>query len=137
MRKETTYYAFDETEFYDERSCRNYEREFFSSLDSVIMRDEDLKPISMSEEDVNKAADAYYIFIINAEKARTLFKHLEDLIGTEQPKCEFEDNDVLVYDEAGTWDESWINLTRRVREDNKLLKRIAGEVIGNAEQKVE
>ena len=136
MRIETTYYAFDDTEFYDERSCRNYEREFFSSLDSVIMRDEDLKPIAMSEEDVNEAADAYYIFIVNAEKARTLFAHLEDLIGTAQPKCEFEDNDILVYDEAGDWDNSWINLTRRVREDNKLLKRIAGEVIGNAEQKV-
>ena len=135
MRIETTYYAFDDTEFYDERSCRNYEREFFSSLDSVIMRDEDLKPIKMSEEDVNEAADAYYIFIVDAKKARTLFTHLEDLIGTAQPKCEFEDNDILVYDEAGDWDNSWINLSRRVREDNARLKHIAEEVSKSAEQK--
>ena len=135
MRTEITYYAFDDTEFYDERSCRNYEREFFSALDSVIMRDEDLKPLEISEDNYGDAADAYYIFIVDADKARTLFTHLEGLIGTAQPKCEFENNDILVYDEAGTWDESWINLSRRVREDNAKLKFILEEVRKSAEQK--
>ena len=135
MRIETTYYAFDDTEFYDERSCRNYEREFFSTLDSVIMRDEDLKPIEISEDNYGDAADAYYIFIVDSDKARTMFTYLEGLIGTPQPKCEFENNDILVYDEKGGWDNSWVNLSRRVREDSQRLKHIAEEVSKSAEQK--
>ena len=135
MRTEITYYAFDDTEFYDEYSCRNYEQEFFSTLNSVIMRDEDLKPIEVSEDNYGDAADAYYIIIVDADKARTLFTHLEGLIGTAQPKCEFENNDILVYDEEGDWDNSWVNLSRRVMEDSQRLKHIAKEVSKSAKQK--
>ena len=124
MRTEITYYAFDDTEFYDEEACREYEKLFLSSISSVIMRDEDLNPIEISGEDYRKASEAYYIFIIDADKAKVLFGYLESLVGTAQPKCEFEGGDILVYDDDGGWDDAWINLSRRIKKDNETLKTI-------------
>ena len=134
MRIETTYYAFDETEFYDERSCRRYEEEFFSSLTGAVLRDQNFKRIDIKADDYECAENAYYIFIVDANKAKVMFAYLYDLTGVEQPQCEFSNGDILVYEGEG-WDGAWVNISERIKADSHTLKKILEEVSKSAEQK--
>lgn len=131
MRIETTYYADDGTEFYSKKECEAYEKEWEESLDSVLFFDEDMKPLTMKGE----YDDPYFVFIVDAERSRTLFSHIVDQRGICLPEenCEYSNGEVLMYDDD--WD--WINLSRIVADYAQKIACVTGEVSKIAEQKVE
>ena len=73
----------------------------------------------MNIVDVQKdgTGNAYYIRIINAEKAPGLFSWLNDQYGFEYPQGEFEDGDVFSY---YTRCDEWINLINQ----KKLIEQV-------------
>ena len=78
MRKEITYYAFDDTEFDTEEECLEYERNVKLRYEAVLLLDEHLRPIDLSSkrglDDLGDAInESYYIKILDAETAEKLF----------------------------------------------------------------
>ena len=114
MRSETTYYAFDDTEFYSAEECIAYEKSVSEQMTAAEFYDDEMNLV-----DVQKygTGDAYYIRIINAEKAPGLFSWLNDQYGFEYPQGEFEDGDVFSYD---TRCDEWINLINQ----KKLIEQV-------------
>ena len=125
MRIETTYYADDGTEFDTEEECLAYEKKGEEALGSALCFDESMKPLTMTGE----YDDPYYIFIVDAERSRTLFERIADQRGICLPteQCEYSNGEVLMYDEDGSWDDSWINLNRIVAD---YAQKIAAVVEG-------
>ena len=122
MRIETTYYADDGTEFDTEEECLAYEKKGEEALGSVLFFDESMKPLTMKGE----YDDPYYVFIVDAERSRTLFERIADQRGICLPttQCEYSNGEVLMYDEDGSWDDSWLNLNRIVADYAQKIAQI-------------
>ena len=111
MRTETTYYAFDNTEFYNEEECLEYERQVNVNYSSVIFLNSKFDVIKLSEiheMDVLEDAvcEAQYIKIIDAEKAKHLFDWIVSVVGMNTDGLEeITDGMCLAYDDenADAW----------------------------------
>lgn len=114
MRSETTYYAFDDTEFFSEEECLAYEKYVSEHMTAAEFYDDEMNLVDAQKDGTG---DAYYIRIINAEKAPGLFSWLNDQYGFEYPQGEFEDGDVFSYD---TRCDEWINLINQ----KKLIEQV-------------
>lgn len=114
MRSETTYYAFDDTEFYSAEECIAYEKSVSEQMTAAEFYDDEMNLVDVQKDGTG---DAYYIRIINAEKAPGLFSWLNDQYGFEYPQGEFEDGDVFSYD---TRCDEWINLINQ----KKLIEQV-------------
>lgn len=114
MRSETTYYAFDDTEFYSAEECLAYEKSVSEQMTAAEFYDDEMNLVDVQKDGTG---DAYYIRIINAEKAPGLFSWLNDQYGFEYPQGEFEDGDVFSYD---TRCDEWINLINQ----KKLIEQV-------------
>lgn len=114
MRSETTYYAFDDTEFYSAEECLAYEKSVSEQMTAAEFYDDEMNLVDVQKDGTG---DAYYIRIINAEKAPGLFSWINDQYGFEYPQGEFEDGDVFSYD---TRCDEWINLINQ----KKLIEQV-------------
>ena len=114
MRSETTYYAFDDTEFYSAEECLAYEKSVSEQMTAAEFYDDEMNLVDVQKDGTG---DAYYIRIINAEKAPGLFSWLNDQYGFEYPQGEFEDGDVFSY---YTRCDEWINLINQ----KKLIEQV-------------
>lgn len=120
MRTETTYYAFDDTSFSTKEACEGYERNITENYLSIVFFDENLKVIDLKEykelgslEDA--VASAFYIKIVNAERAERFFSWLRFSIGMNFDGFpdEFEDGMWLVYDDEDDYE--WFNPVERMK----------------------
>ena len=110
MRKETTYYAFDDTSFSTKEACEEYERKITEDYLSVVFFDENLKVIDLKKykklDDFEDAvASSFYIKIVNAEHAERFFSWLRLSIGMNFDGFpdEFEDGMWLAYDDENAY----------------------------------
>lgn len=82
MRKETKYFAFDDTEFETEAECLEYEKKLDALWDNAIFLDEEFRignGIQFVED------KAIYIKVLNAAKAMSLFSWIESYYGVYMP----------------------------------------------------
>lgn len=114
MRSETTYYAFDDTEFYSAGECLAYEKSVSEQMTAAEFYDDEMNLVDVQKDGTG---DAYYIRIINAEKAPGLFSWLYDQYGFDYPQGKFEDGDVFSYDDRH---DEWINLINQ----KKLIEKV-------------
>ena len=115
MRSETTYYAFDDTEFYSEEECLAYEKSVSEKRTAAEFYDDEMNLVDVQKDGTG---DAYYIRIINAEKAPGLFRWLNDQFGMEHPEDgDYEDGDLYVYD---CDHDEWVNLTAQKKFIEKV-----------------
>ena len=111
MRKEITYYAFDDTEFDTEEKCLEYERNVKLRYEAVLLLDEHLRPIDMSSkrglDDLEDAInESYYIKILDAKTAEKLFYWIRISVDMNMDGFpdEFSDGMWLAYDDDnGVW----------------------------------
>lgn len=130
MRIETTYFAFDDTEFDTEEECIAYETEQNALWDSVVLLDEEFhgpKPgIGMLEFAVGFAI---YVKVIDVEKYGKLFNWVYEYSGTSMPPVDtIYTGGVFKYDESVR--ENWIDLTERLREITMEMAEIEKVVSG-------
>ena len=114
MRSETTYYAFDDTEFYSEEECLAYEKSVSEQMTAAEFYDDEMNLVDVQKDGTG---NVYYIRIINAEKAPGLFSWLYDQYGFDYPRGEFEDGDVFSYYARN---DEWINLINQ----KKLIEQV-------------
>lgn len=115
MRSETTYYAFDDTEFYSEEECLAYEKSVSEQMTAAEFYDGEMNLVDVQKDGTG---DAYYIRIINAKKAPALFRWLNDQFGMEHPEDgDYEDGDLYVYD---CDHDEWVNLTAQKKFIEKV-----------------
>ena len=114
MRSETTYYAFDDTEFYSEEECLAYEKSVSEQMTAAEFYDDEMNLVDVQKDGTG---NVYYIRIINAEKAPGLFSWLNDQYGFDYPQGEFEDGDVFSYYARN---DEWINLINQ----KKLIEQV-------------
>ena len=75
MRSETTWYAFDETEFDNKEECEEYEKKILDMINSVMFFDYDMNHIkNPTIGDIESLA--FYMVIKDAKKAKELFDYL-------------------------------------------------------------
>lgn len=105
MRTETTYYAFDETEFDNEQDCLAYEESLNRSMASVIFFNENRKRIVQPTcEDIE--CYAMYMKIVDADKAEEIFDWLPAYISFEKPKGKLKNGTLYSYNcDNGGWDD--------------------------------
>ena len=112
MRTETTYIAFDNTEFDNEEECLEYERKVTVNYSSVIFLNSKFDVIELSEiHDIDVLEDAVceaqYIKIVDVEKAKHLFDWIGSVVGmnTDGFPEEFKNGMWLAYDDeiADAW----------------------------------
>ena len=111
MRKETTYYAFDDTEFDTEEACLEYEQNLRLDLSSVLLLNEKFEVIKLKNlSDLNaldKAiSEIFYIKILNVEIAERFFNWIILTVGMNMDGFpeEFADGMWLAYDDDnGVW----------------------------------
>lgn len=111
MRKEITYYAFDDTEFDTEEECLEYERNVNVNYSSVIFLNSKFDVIELNEiHEMDVLEDAVcevqYIKIIDAEKAKHLFDWIVSFVGMNTDGLEeITDGMWLAYDDenADAW----------------------------------
>lgn len=114
MRSETTYYAFDDTEFYSAEECLAYEKSVSEQMTAAEFYDDEMNLVDVQKDGTG---NVYYIRIINAQKAPGLFSWLYDQYGFDYPQGEFEDGDVFSYDPRC---DEWINLINQ----KKLIEQV-------------
>lgn len=115
MRSETTYYAFDDTEFFSEEECLAYEKYVSEHMTAAEFYDDEMNLVDVQKDGTG---NVYYIRIISAEKAPGLFSWLNDQYGFDYPQGEFEDGDVFSYDVRDY--DSWINLINQKKFIEKV-----------------
>lgn len=115
MRSETTYYAFDDTEFDTAGECLAYEKSMSEQMTAAEFYDDEMNIVDAQKDGTG---DAYYIRIINAKKAPALFRWLNDQFGMEHPEDgDYEDGDLYVYD---CDHDEWVNLTAQKKFIEKV-----------------
>lgn len=115
MRSETTYYAFDDTEFDTAEECLAYEKSVSEQMTAAEFYDDEMNIVDAQKDGTG---DAYYIRIINAKKAPALFRWLNDQFGMEHPEDgDYEDGDLYVYD---CDHDEWVNLTAQKKFIEKV-----------------
>lgn len=125
MRIETTYYAFDDEEFCTEEECLEYENRIKQSFDGAVFFDENAKRLTIAAPDeINDAyAEAFYIKIVDAKKANTLFRYIESYSGFEIDANEYSAGDILAFD--ADYDK-WINFKKVIEDMQKKVGLIDG-----------
>ena len=120
MRIETTYYAFDDTEFDNAEECLAYEEPIKQLLDSCVFLNSDKEEITKDNlEDVQ--GNCFYIYV-KSEKANELFPWMYDTYGFEYPSNEVEADDIFMWDERR---DEWFNVRNRVNYlTNEMLSVI-------------
>ena len=132
MRSETTWYAFDETEFYNKEECEEYEKKILDMVNSVIFFDYDMN--QMTNPTIGDIESlAFYMVIKDAKKAKELFDYLPHYISFETPRFNYENGDKFEFDEVA---EEWINIDEehrrildKVNRFNKALEKILNETL--------
>ena len=111
MRKEITYYAFDDTEFDTEEACLEYEQNLRLDLSSFLLLNKKFEAIELKNlSDLNaldKAiSETFYIKILNVEIAERFFNWIMLTVGMNMDGFpeEFADGMWLAYDDDnGVW----------------------------------
>ena len=110
MRVEKTFYAFDDKEFYSEEECLAYEQEMKESMKAAVFYDDERNTVDVEKDGTG---NAYFIRIVNAEQAPSLFDWLCYQFGFEFPEDnDYEDGDLFVY---GCDRGDWVNLNEQLR----------------------
>lgn len=105
MRTETTYFAFDETEFDTEEECLAYEAECYQNMSAVAAYDENLTFIERPTAE-QWESDVIILKILDAEKAEQFLKWIQDWcsMNTDGLCGELREGDVWAWDDdEGEW----------------------------------
>lgn len=132
MRSETTWYAFDETEFDSREECEEYEKKTLDMINSVIFFDCDMNQMTNPTiEDIESLA--FYMVIKDAKKAKELFDYFPHYISFEAPSIGYKNGDRFEFDEVA---EEWINIDEehrrildKVNRFNKALEKVLNETL--------
>ena len=121
MRVESTYYAFDDTEFYTEEECLNYEKMIRTKLDAIVFFDSNRKRMD-SENPYEIATDAIYAYIVRKEDADDLIEWLANTSGYTIDGMEgISNGDIFKYDSD---DDEWHNMKRTIADLTVELEEI-------------
>lgn len=134
MRSETTWYAFDETEFDNKEECEEYEKKTLDMINSVMFFDYDMNHIkNPTIGDIESLA--FYMVIKDAKKAKELFDYLPQYVSFETPRFGYENGDKFEFNEAA---EEWINIDEehrrildKVNRFNEALEKILNKTLHN------
>lgn len=120
MRIETTYFAFDGTEFDTEEECLAYENRVLALWDSVDTFDSEF---NLGEKGSETALeDAYYIVVKDEENAKSFVQWVNSVYGFSFPDEDIvEGNGIIYYDEDRS---AWVNLTKHYEELGEKLASI-------------
>ena len=104
--KEIVYYvAEDGTRFEDEEECRLYEERSMDT-DCIVLLDGALKPVVLDEDGLECWIEcAAYIGIVDAVRAKELFKYLVTVYGPDLPEDEIYNGDIWMMQRNGEWKE--------------------------------
>lgn len=129
MRTETTYYAFDETEFDNEQDCLDYERGLTKLSGSVQWFTEDRA--LMKETDLQDVESiAMYFRVVDADAAAEFFDWLPTMISFDKPECKLENGQVFAYDtDTGGWDD----MRELIRRISSVIEEIESEATDHAD----
>ena len=125
MRIETTYFAFDDTEFETEAECLAYEKKLDGMWDSVILLDEEFRTYEVAKISPMEFLESFalYIKVLDAEKAGELINWVYEQTGASMPPVDMiYTGGVFKYDESVR--EDWIDLTELFHETAKELDSI-------------
>lgn len=116
MRVETTYFAFDETEFDNEADCLAYEEKLNGLWGGVVFLDEEFRRPKPGADPVEFIQyNAIYVKVLDAMKAVELFQWLYGYEGLTMPPADMiYAGGVYKYDSDAPHD--WVDLTERLRE---------------------
>lgn len=117
MRIETTYFAFDDTEFETEAECIAYEKKLNNLWDSVVLIDEEFRTYEVAKISPMEFLESFalYIKVLDAEKAGELINWVYEQTGASMPPVDMiYTGGVFKYEESAN--EDWIDLTERLRE---------------------
>jgi len=121
MRVEIKYFADDDTEFDSKKECEAYEELLFTQFDSVQFFDNNCKPIPQGNL-VGIESDAFFIRILDVEKATRLFDWLYRRISFNYPECFYDKGDILHFNDQGNWE----NLTKERERISEYIRRVEG-----------
>ena len=125
MRIETTYYAFDGTEFDDKEECLDYEEHLKGMSSLVAFFDEDKRMIDSTSLEMVESNAIYIVILSNdVEKVREYFKWLEEQTSFEAPSIPFERGDVFKWTDDGGF---WVDLRTRARRINEDIAHLTKE----------
>lgn len=127
MRSETTYYAFDETEFKSEDECKEYERQIQESMNSVVFLNPYKEIVSLDILD-SQSCNSFnpgYIYIRDASTCHSAFEFIESYLGIDMPHCEFDDDEVIGWD---GFLNDWVNIVKRCNQDRQDLVDVSAVV---------
>lgn len=123
MRIEIHYFAEDDTEFDTEEECKAYEQSLWDNFDSVVFFDDHFNIMNRERNSISGIADlAWYIEILDGEKAERLFKWLYSFAGM----CTDGLTD-LVAGDIYAWDNTdsvWYSPKKKLREWQKIVDAI-------------
>ena len=133
MRKEITYYAFDDTEFDTEEECLEYEQNLRLDLSSVLLLNKKFEVIKLKNlSDLNALdedfSETFYIKILNVEIAERFFNWIILTVGMNMDGFpdELADGMFLAYDDDnGAWFDPvacmkyYANIVDKLNEVNK------------------
>ena len=126
MRSETTYYAFDDTEFYSEEECLAYEEKIKNSLLGVSFFDEKTNPVIIdSPENAERFGDTMYFLVTEEDAAQDYLNWIKDYTGMDVPEeTKWCKGDVWFYDDDNY---EWINATATINRLQNIVNMIAAK----------
>lgn len=131
MRIETTYFAFDDTEFETEAECLAYEKKLDGMWDSVILLDEEFRTYEVAKISPMEFLESFalYIKVLDAEKAGELINWVYEQTGASMPPVDMiYTGGVYKFDDDAP--EDWVDLTELFHETAKELDSINKAVSG-------
>lgn len=129
MRKETKFYAFDDTEFDSEDECLVYEKRAKSFLCGARFFDEECKELVVDLDNPEPLEYAFFAHILDASAAASLFSWLKEYTGMDIPNGEFHDNDLWYYDDDRY---EWVNATEMMKKLTEIVKKISAAELKGA-----
>ena len=121
-----TYISEDDEEFDSAEECLEHER-VMQTEGKALFFDSDRQPIEGTV--INKFEGAFYIYILDGEKAKSLFKWAEDYIGCPVPdECEtsalyFFDERKQCYEDLGKKIEELVSIGESIMKEVEKAKR--------------
>lgn len=125
MRSETTYYAFDDTEFDTAEECIAYEEKIKNSLLGVRFFDEKMNPVIIdSPDNAERFGDAMYLLITEEDAARDYLNWIKDYTGIDTPESDWHNGDVWFYDDDKY---EWVNATTTINRLQNIVNVVTAK----------
>lgn len=117
MRIETTYFAWDESEFDTEEECLAYEKGLEDMWSGVVLIDEEYRTQADAKMPAYDFLESFaiYIKVLDVEKAKEMINWVTEYSGVSVPPVDMIYNGGLFKFDENVRDE-WVDLYERLRE---------------------